>query len=121
MSAIFILEDTPNLGPKFYFRYQLKGESRFKEVPDFNNVHFSLARKYEDAIEIVSSSAPFDIWTLDWDLHDRNGTGLDFLKFIAMEHPHKWPKLVLVHSNHSDAKASMYKFINEFESKRNQK
>ena len=108
MDTIFLLED--NVGPKIIFRLDLEYHPE-----DFKNAHFSWARRYEDAIEIIKCSAPFDLWSLDHDLGDPDGTGLDFLKEIAERYPDKWPKTVRVHSNHSGHSFEMREFIKQFE------
>ncbi len=104
--TIFVLEDL--LLPERLFRYEL-GLATGKPEPGFENVIFSLARGEDDGISIIKVSAPFDLWSLDFDLGFR-GTGLGFLE-IVKKWPEKWPKDIRVHSSHSDHRQELLEAI----------
>lgn len=78
-------------------------------------VSFAWSQRYMPAIEVVRGSATFDAWTIDHDLQDSDGTGLDFLRFMFDRHPHKCPDVILCHSGHPRHAREMYALVDAFQ------
>lgn len=122
MSAhIFILDDIKSISTVFSyeFEYGCKIDNKIYKI-SVEDAHFSLARNFDDAIDIIRRSGKFDLWSLDFDLGNGD-TGLEVLKAAAEICPSKWPDLVLVHSEHSGHRKEMQDFIAAFEKKRAKK
>jgi len=57
-----------------------------------------VARTYREAIDVISKSPKFPVWSLDHDLGSHK-SGYDFLVHIALQHPDKLPDRIIVHSS----------------------
>jgi CheY-like chemotaxis protein len=69
------------------------------------------ARSSAEAIEILSSSPPFDVVFLDHDLdlspEVDHGSGLDVARYVASMEPGARPRLAYVHSHNAPRAAQM--------------
>lgn len=93
--TVFILDDVRNIKFALKDANLLGSYSFMPKVPE--GLHFSLARNVEDAMNIINSSKPFDIWVLDNDLGinkdgQKEEVVKDFLPYVLEKFPDKAPK-----------------------------
>lgn len=65
---------------------------------------------HANALDVIENNAPFAVWVLDNDLAPAL-EGLDFLKHVAREHPHKLPQRVYSCSSNFDRRRQIESYF----------
>lgn len=113
MTTLFVYDDVRSIHTALERCRPSMAANRFDVcvlVRPFRHDGDAVVADHANALDVIQHNAAFSVWVLDNDLAP-GLEGLDFLKQVARDHPHKMPEQVYSCSSNFDRRRQIESFF----------